>query len=340
MAITRRGLRSPIFKGADTETTTAAVRKLVFKTDTFTSREAVEKWLSDNGWEGHTIEKTDAGFEAVSETYTEDSISDVREVEVENGILGYVGRKSESTEDGDADDGDKDDVEKGKYKDKSKDKSKTEDEDKSTKTEDEIIAFPPEADELLRRIEACGVELPSRKAMYTVSEFGYVLSELKYVFNYAEQFGLDEADVKALKAAAKGLIGILAKAMASTVAEFEEAFKAQKAEKPPEPVQAPASGGMDISALAAVIKDAITAAVDPVNKRLDDLAASVDNVDKAAKAAKETAERAAKDAADLSNRHPTKKAAPETVEPVKKAPTDTEINQSTRALRNAIGFMS
>jgi hypothetical protein len=309
-----------------------AVRSLTFSGTTFKTEADVTAWLDNHGWEGYSVTKGELDFVAAGADVSDEQFADLRGIDVAAGITAKVGKRVDGSEDTVAKE-----VETTEKTEESDDTVAKTDEP-ATKADDVQAPASFDFDALVTRLSDVGVAAPeattARKGMYTVQEFGYILSELKYVYNYAESFGLSEEEATTLKSASQSLVSILASAMTKTVAEFEEAFKTAKAADPagvdqslPNKTDATivntdkdkklddAAQVLDLShillSVSDVVKEAIGAAVNPLKKQLDEVAANVENANKAATEAKETAEKAAKDATDLANRSPSKKAASE-----------------------------
>jgi hypothetical protein len=69
----------------------AGVRKLTFAKKTYKDEDSVIKYLETNNWQDYSIEEKDGHFEVSGDGVTDATFKSVRKVEVEEGIMGYVG---------------------------------------------------------------------------------------------------------------------------------------------------------------------------------------------------------------------------------------------------------
>lgn len=79
-------------------------------------------------------------------------------------------------------------------------------------------------------LASTGVQFPAKKGIYTVTDIGYVLNELRYMME-SDYNGLSDGAKVLIKGAAQNMITVLVEAMQTNIDAYVETFKAEAAAK-------------------------------------------------------------------------------------------------------------
>lgn len=94
-------------------------------------------------------------------------------------------------------------------------------------TLEEVVA---KASKQIADLASTGIQFTSKKSgVYTVSDIGYVLNELRWMME-SEYNGLSDEARDTIKTAAQAMVSVLVEAMQSTIDSYVESFKAEQEE--------------------------------------------------------------------------------------------------------------
>jgi len=369
MAIKKRDNKAA--KSAETEQPKAGdtgVRKIVFAQKQFADEAAVQAYLDENEWQGYGITAVKGGFLVEAEGASDDNFTDLKEVEMLEGVTATVGKhvspeataeeteETETTETGD-------------------DAEETETTEKSASTErvikldywdmyesggetpSQILkdgmsdGVPPGAQEILTATTyAIGNVLGSQEDSATKrtklasigAELGALLADTYDLFAAATAQKKVTPNVKKfITGMTSDIDNLVQRAKDIEAEKSETGDDAEETETTDETLQAPAqkttdtkAPALDTEAIAALIGGAVTKALAPMRKTLDGLTTKVDNAVRVSEAATKAANDAATKVTALATKAPSQKSVPQD-EPSQKAQSkvDPETTRKAEASR-------